>query len=77
MQEFLSAHSFRPAKLDPGNPETAGWVFFSAQSEWGGGLKKQEDFVLRVPLGELTVEFPFALPPNERDFTLRRRPEKQ
>ena len=77
MQEFLSAHSLHPAKLDPGNPETTGWVFFSAQSEWGNSLKKQEDFVLRVPLVKLTVEFPFTLPSNESDFTLRRRPEKQ
>jgi hypothetical protein len=77
MQEFLSAHSLHPAKLDPGNPETTGWAFFSAQSEWGRSLKKQEDFVLRVSLQKLTVEFPFSLPPNESDFTLRHRPEKQ
>jgi hypothetical protein len=32
--------------------------------------------VLRVPLGNRIVEFPFSLPPSEGDLILRRRPEK-
>jgi hypothetical protein len=75
LQEFLSAHSLRPAKLDPGNPEVSGWVFFSTRSKWIGDWKKQEDFVLRIPFEDRVLEFPFSLPPSQGDLILRRRPE--
>jgi hypothetical protein len=75
LQEFLSAHSLRPAKLDPGNPEVGGWVFFSTRSKWIGDWKKREDFVLRIPFEDRVFEFPFSLPPSQGDLILRRRPE--
>ena len=76
MLEFLSTRTLRAAKLDAGHPEISGWVLFSTKSKWIGELQKQEEFVLRVPLGGRVVEFPFSLPPSEGDLILRRRPEK-
>ena len=75
MIEFLKTRSLPPAKLDPGYPEASGWVLFSTKSKWIDDLHKQEEFVLRVPLGDRIVEFPFALPPSEGDMILRSRPK--
>lgn len=75
MIEFLSTRGLRPIKLVPEKPETSGWVFFSARSKWIGDWKKQEEFVLRIPVENRVVEFPFALPPSRGDLILRRRPE--
>jgi hypothetical protein len=75
MIEFLKTHSLRAATLDTGHPESSGWVLFSTKSKWIGELQKQEEFVLRVPLGNRVVEFPFALPPSEGDLILRQRSE--
>jgi len=72
-QEFLRSRSLRPIRLDPTNPEARGWVFFSAKSKWIGDWKKQEQFVLHVPVAGQVVEFPFALPPSQGDLPLRRR----
>jgi len=71
--EFVSKRSLRPARLSPANPEIAGWVLFSTRSKWIGGWKKQEEFILRVPLAGKMFEFPFRLPPNEGELILRRR----
>jgi len=71
--EFISKHSLRPARLSPGNPEVHGWVLFSVASKWIGGWKKQEDFILRVPVEGKVFEFPFALPPQPGEVMLRRR----
>jgi hypothetical protein len=49
-------------------------VLFSVESKWIGELQKQEEFLLRVPIGDRVVEFPFSLPPSEGDLILRRRP---
>ena len=76
MIEFLKTRSLRATKLESGHPEASGWVFFSTKSKWIDGLHKQEEFVLRVPLGDRVVEFPFSLPPSEGDLILRSRPEK-
>jgi len=73
MQEFLRSHSLRTVQLDPGTPETEGWLFFSARDKWIGELKDQEEFVLQVPFGKKIFEFPFRLPMNERDLVLRKR----
>ena len=73
LQEFLSAHSLRAAKLDAANPEVSGWLFFSAKSRWIGNWKKREEFVLRVPVLDRVFEFPFALPATEGDLILRKR----
>jgi len=75
MREFLRTQSLRPATLDSSHPEASGWVLFSVKSKWIGDWKKQEEFVLRIPVANRIVEFPFALPPSAGDFLLRRRPE--
>lgn len=74
--EFLKGNSLVPAKLDSGHPEVSGWVFFSTKSKWIGDWKKQEEFVLRLPIAGENIEFPFALPPSAGDFILRRREVK-
>ena len=73
MLEFLSTRSLRAAKLNPGLPEASGWLFFSTKSKWIGDWKKQEQFVLRIPLENQVYEIPFALPPTEGDLILRKR----
>jgi hypothetical protein len=75
MIEFLNTRSLRAAKLDNRHPEASGWVLFSAKSKWIDDLQKQEEFVLRVPVEDRVIEFPFSLPPSEGDLILRRRPE--
>jgi len=73
MLTFLDAQSLRPLQLDPAHPEASGWVYFSATSKWIGDWKKQEEFLLRIPLANQVIEFPFALPPSQGDLLLRRR----
>ncbi|HWY58968.1 MAG TPA: hypothetical protein VNZ03_31185 [Terriglobales bacterium] len=74
MTEFLKTRSLRAMKLDSGHPEASGWVLFSTRSKWIDHLLKQEEFVLRVYVGNRVVEFPFSLPPSEGDLILRSRP---
>jgi len=71
--EFVSKNSLRSGRLDAGNPEITGWVLFSTSSKWISGWKKQEDFILRVPLAGKVFEFPFKLPPKPGEVLLRRR----
>jgi hypothetical protein len=71
--EFVSKNSLRSARLAPGNPETRGWVFFSASSQWISGWKKREEFILRVPIEGKVFEFPFELPPKPGEVMLRKR----
>ncbi len=71
--EFVSKNSLRTAHLDAGNPEVSGWVLFDTNSKWISGWKRQEEFVLRVPLDGKVFEFPFSLPPKPGDIMLRRR----
>ncbi len=73
LQEFVGKNSLRPTRLGPGNPETSGWVLFSTNSKWISGWKKQEEFILRVPLDGKMFEFPFKLPPKPGEVMLRRR----
>jgi hypothetical protein len=75
MIEFLKNRSLRAMTLSSGHPDASGWVLFSTKSKWIDDLQKQEEFVLRVPLGNQVLEFPFSLPPSEGDLILRRRPE--
>jgi len=71
--EFVSKNSLRPGRLDPANSERQGWIFFSTRSKWISGWKKQEEFVLRFPIGGKVLEFPFKLPPAEGELLLRKR----
>jgi len=73
LQEFVGKNSLRSTRLAPGNPETTGWVLFSTESKWIGGWKKQEEFILRIPLEGKVFEFPFKLPPKPGEVILRKR----
>jgi hypothetical protein len=73
MLTFLDSRSLRTLTLDPAHPDASGWVYFSASSKWIDKWNKQEEFILRVPLGDQAIEFPFALPPSQGDVLLRRR----
>jgi len=73
LQEFVGKNSLRPTRLTPWNPEATGWVLFSTSSKWISGWKKQEEFVLRLPLEGKVFEFPFKLPPKPGETILRRR----
>lgn len=74
LQEFVTTYSLRQETLDPGNPELSGWLFFSTKDKWIGGWKKQEKFLLRIPLEGQVYEFPFQLGFLGSDLTLRKRP---
>lgn len=71
--EFIGKNSLRPTQLNSGNPEVSGWVLFSTDSKWISGWKKQEDFILRVPVDGKMFEFPFTLPPKPGEVMLRKR----
>jgi hypothetical protein len=73
LQEFVGKNSLRPTKLGPGNTETSGWILFSTNSKWISGWKKQEEFMLRMPLDGKMFEFPFKLPPKTGEVMLRKR----
>jgi hypothetical protein len=73
LQEFVGKNSMRTTQLDPSNPETSGWVLFSTKNKWLGAWKKQEEFILRVPLAGTVYEFPFTLPPQAGEVLLRKR----
>jgi hypothetical protein len=71
--EFVSKNGLRPARMNPGNSEIHGWVFFSVDSKWINGWKKREEFILRVPIDGKAFEFPFELPPKPGEVMLRKR----
>jgi hypothetical protein len=71
--EFVTKDTLRPARLDPGNPQTGGWVLFNTNNRWISGWKKRETFVLRVPIEGTIFEIPFELPPEKGELILRRR----
>ena len=62
-------------RMSPQDNQVAGWLLFAAKTRWIGELNPQEEFRLRVPLGDFVVEFPFTLPPSQGDIRLRERPE--
>ena len=76
MMDFISTRALRPATLDLSNSSASGWVFFGIKSKWIGPWRRPEEFVLRLPVENLIVEFPFALPPERGKLQLRRRPEE-
>jgi hypothetical protein len=73
LQEFLGKNSLRSTRLDAGNLQASGWVLFSTDSKWISGWKKQEEFILRVPIAGVVFEFPFNLPPKPGEEMLRKR----
>lgn len=75
LQDFLSRNMLSEVELTPASAEATGWVFFSTRSRWIDSWKTPEAFIFRMPLDHLTVEFPFALPPDQSDLELRRRSE--
>ena len=75
LQDFLSRNLMTEVELSPANAETTGWIFFSTRSRWIDSWKTPEAFIFRMPLDQMLIEFPFALPPDQDDVELRRRPE--
>lgn len=73
LEEFVGKNSLRPTKLSPGRNQADGWVLFSTKSKWIGKWKKQEDFILRVPVNGTVFEVPFRLPPKPGETILRKR----
>jgi hypothetical protein len=73
LQEFVGKNSLRPTRLGQGNAEVSGWVLFSTGSKWINGWKKQEEFILRLPINGTILEFPFKLPPKPGEVLLRKR----
>ena len=71
--EFLTRNSLRAAHLDRANPEVSGWTFFDTKTNWLGGWKAQEEFLLRIPLDGRIFEFPFKLPPETGELLLQKR----
>ncbi|MCU1272557.1 MAG: hypothetical protein JWN74_3851 [Acidobacteriaceae bacterium] len=74
MMDFVSTQALHPAVLNPANSSATGWVFFGIKDRWIGPWRKPEQFILRLPVENLIVEFPFSLPPQTGGVELRRRP---
>jgi len=75
--EFLSTQTLPSDTviLNPGNPETHGWVLFKTSNKWIGPWKEREDFILSIGMTDKIWQFPFSLPPTEGDLILRKPPE--
>jgi len=73
MMDFVSTRALRPGLLDGSNSTASGWVFFSTRNKWIGPWRRPEEFVLRMPVEDVIVEFPFELPPKQGKVELRRR----
>jgi hypothetical protein len=76
MMDFISTRALRPTTLDASNSSASGWVFFPIRDKWIGPWRKPEQFILRLPVENLIVEFPFLLPPQPGKVLLRKRPEE-
>jgi hypothetical protein len=77
MMDFISTRALRPMTLDGSNSLASGWVFFSIKNKFIGPWRRPEQFVLRLPVENLMVEFPFTLPPEPGKVILRHRPDDQ
>jgi hypothetical protein len=73
MMDFISTRALRPLTLDGSNSTASGWVFFNIKSKWIGPWRRPEQFILRLPVENVMVEFPFSLPP-QGTIELKRRP---
>ena len=76
MMDFVSTQSLRYAVLNPAKPAISGWVFFSIKDRWIGPWHEPEQFILRLPVTNLLLEFPFSLPPRGEGVELRHRAPK-
>jgi hypothetical protein len=74
MMDFISTRALKPVTLDASNSSASGWVFFSIKDKWIGPWRKPEEFVLRFPVENYVVEFPFSLPPKGAKVEFRKRP---
>jgi hypothetical protein len=74
MMDFISTHALRGGSLDTANSSASGWVFFDTKNRWIGAWRRPEQFVLRIPVNNSLVEFPFELPPKGGKVQLRTRP---
>jgi hypothetical protein len=72
--EFISQRAFPAVQLQPGHDQADGWLFFSVKNKWLGEWKRPEEFLLRIPVNDRVLEFPFTLPPKQGDLILRQRP---
>lgn len=73
--DFLTQRTLPNTQLDPDHTEASGWVLFNTKNKWLGDWKKPEGFLLRFPIADKIVEFPFELPARQGDLILRRRPQ--
>ena len=74
MMDFISTRALRGSTLDPSSPSATGWVLFSTKNRWIGPWRRPEQFVFRIPIQSVMVEFPFELPPKGGKVQLRHRP---
>lgn len=75
MMDFISTRALRPVTLDASNSSASGWVFFGIRDKRIGPWRKPEQFVLRLPVENSILEFPFELPPKTGNVELRHRPD--
>jgi len=75
MVDFVSTHALATTSLSPSRSSVSGWVFFTTEDRWIGAWHKPEQFILRIPVEGVMLEFPFLLPPQGGKIQLRERPE--
>jgi hypothetical protein len=71
--QFLTTQSLPGVQLDAATQQATGWILFSTRNKWIGDWKKTEQFILRMPLSDRILEFPFSLPPGDSSPLLRER----
>jgi hypothetical protein len=76
-QEYMTTKALRDVTLDAGQTEVTGAVIFRTRTKWKGDWKREENFVLRIPLDNVVLEFPFTLPPRGEGPELRHRPDQE
>jgi hypothetical protein len=74
MMDFISTNALRSTVLTRESSSAQGWVFFPIKDRWIGPWREPEQFVLRIPVKNSIVEFPFTLPPGN-NVQLRTRPQ--
>jgi hypothetical protein len=74
MMDFISTNALHGGTLDTTNSSASGWLFFDTKNRWIGRWRPPEQFVLRIPVNNAIVEFPFELPPKGGKVQLRTRP---